>query len=110
MQRTLLIVACLAATPALAHDWYPTECCHSMDCAPVTKVEKLGSYVATMPGFGSGTNELALGQAMTSKHGTAIVPPTFPTRESKDHRMHICMRKDQYGVMKPICVFLPPVS
>ena len=28
-----------AATPAAAHDWYPMECCHAMDCAVVDKVE-----------------------------------------------------------------------
>jgi hypothetical protein len=24
-----------------AQDWYPIECCHGMDCAPVEKIETL---------------------------------------------------------------------
>lgn len=92
MSLKWFIPLALVATPAMAHDWYPTECCHGMDCAPVERVE-------VMPNASL---------AVTSKHGTAIVPATFPTRESKDHRMHVCMRRGDAGAMRPICVFLPP--
>jgi hypothetical protein len=32
----------------------------------------------------------------------------MPRRESKDHRMHVCMRPSSDGNMRIICVFLPP--
>jgi hypothetical protein len=32
----------------------------------------------------------------------------LPLRESKDHRMHVCMRPSLYGGMGVICVFMPP--
>ena len=50
MSRKWLLAALLAAaTPAAAHDWYPMECCHSMDCAPVEKVEMIpGPGIASL--------------------------------------------------------------
>ena len=63
-----------------------------MDCAPVERAE-----------VQEGANLL-----VTSKHGTGIVPATMPRRESKDHRMHVCMRPSSDGQMRIICVFLPP--
>lgn len=78
--------------PVKAHDWYPMECCHSTDCAPVDKAELLPT--------------LAL--LLTSKHGTAIVPREFPTRASMDSRMHVCMRPGDNGTMRTVCLFLPP--
>lgn len=89
--RWLPLCLMLAALPASAHDWYPWDCCSGFDCAPVDRAELLPS------------SELLV----TSKHGTALVPATFPTRDSQDNRMHICMRKAEGG-MKPICIFLPP--
>jgi hypothetical protein len=88
----LLAIATSVATPASAHDWYPIECCHGMDCAPVDKVE-----------MQEGTSLV-----VTSRHGTAVVPATMPRRESKDSRMHVCMRPSSSGGMRIICVFLPP--
>jgi hypothetical protein len=88
----LLAIATSVATPASAHDWYPIECCHGMDCAPVDKVEMQG-----------GTSLV-----VTSRHGTGVVPATMPRRESKDSRMHVCMRPSSSGGMRIICVFLPP--
>jgi len=98
VKRWFLLVSVashLAATPAVAHDWYPIECCHGLDCAPVERVEVLPNAAA---------------MAVTSKHGTAIVPVSFPTRDSKDHRMHVCMRPSGAGAMHPVCLFLPPSS
>lgn len=80
------------AVPASAHDWYPIECCHSMDCAPVDRAELQ-------------TDSTLL---VTSVHGKGVVPASMPRRESKDHRMHVCMRPSQDGNMRIICVFLPP--
>ena len=55
-KKWFLAAVLAAATPAAAHDWYPMECCHAMDCAPVEKVEMLpGPAIASMlstPGSG----------------------------------------------------------
>lgn len=83
----------LGASPTTAHSWYPLECCHEMDCAPVDQVQS--------------APELD-GVIVTSKVGTALIPATFPKRTSKDHRMHVCLTKDAAGQTKLLCVFLPP--
>jgi len=109
MSRTWLLATLMAiATPAAAHDWYPMECCHGMDCAPVEKVEMLsGPSVASMLSSPAHANPLD-GMLVTTKHGSVLVPANFPRRESKDHRMHACMRPGQGGTMRLICIFLPP--
>jgi hypothetical protein len=43
-----------------------------------------------------------------SKHGTAIIPHDYPVRESKDGRMHVCMRPDPWGAIDVMCLFMPP--
>ncbi|MBN9263560.1 MAG: hypothetical protein J0I57_14875 [Hyphomicrobium sp.] len=80
--------------PASAHDWYPIECCSGIDCAPVDQAE-----------FREGDTLV-----VTTKHGTGIVPSSMTRRESKDNKMHVCMRKSWDGQMRVICVFLPPPS
>jgi hypothetical protein len=65
-----------------------------MDCAPVERAEVQPDTTLVV----------------TSKHGTGIVPATMPRRESKDHRMHVCMRPSNDGQMRIICVFLPPAT
>ena len=85
------------SVPARAHDWYPMECCHATDCAPVEKTAWL------VPTSGAARQLI-----VTSKHGTAIVPQTLPVRESRDNRMHVCMRPSLYGGMGVICLFVPP--
>jgi hypothetical protein len=108
MSRKWLLAAVLAAaTPAAAHDWYPMECCHGMDCAPVEKVEMIpGPGMASLL---SAPAQASLGEMLvTTKHGSVVVPANFPRRESKDHRMHVCMRPGQNGSMRLICIFLPP--
>ena len=99
--------ACLiltASVPSLvtsgnAHDWYPEECCHAKDCAPVE------SWA-----FAKTVQRGKLPQiSVTTKHGTAIVPQDLPRRESKDNRMHACMRSGWgTGVKRIVCIFLPP--
>lgn len=109
MSKSWLMAALLvAATPAAAHDWYPIECCHGMDCAPVEKVDILpGPGVASL--LSSPAHAAPLGEMLvTTKHGSVVVPANFPRRESKDHRMHACMRPAQGGAMRLICIFLPP--
>jgi hypothetical protein len=87
-------------SPVFAHEWYPMECCHGRDCAPVESVETLAP---------ASTNGLAT-LVVTTKYGTAIVPPDFPRRESKDNRMHACMRQGATGRIHLLCFFVPPPS
>ena len=108
-KRWFLAALLAAATPAAAHDWYPMECCHAMDCAPVEKVEMLqGPAMASMLGGTSASTPIGSTMLVTSKHGSVIVPANFPRRESKDHRMHVCMRPGEGGTMRILCIFLPP--
>lgn len=74
---------------------YDIECCHSMDCAPAEKVES--SAHATAYGL------VPMGMTVTTKRGTVEVPPDFPRRESKDGRLHACIRAG-----KLLCVYVPP--
>lgn len=63
--RRILLAAVLAislTTPAWDHSWYPMECCHENDCAPVDKVERVEEWK---------------GMWMTTKHGTVWVPDAF---------------------------------
>ena len=50
------------------------------------------------------------GMLVTTKHGSVVVPANFPRRESKDNRMHACMRPNPGGGMRLICIFLPPAT
>lgn len=79
--------------PAEAHDWYPRECCGGWDCAPAERV------VSTSGGLW-----------VTTKHGTAFFDAAFATRESKDGRIHACMRPEGGGKFTPLCLFIPPQS
>jgi hypothetical protein len=88
----------LFAIPVRAHDWYPMECCHAMDCAPVE------SSAFTQPMNVGGLPQMVV----TTKHGTVVVPQNFPRRQSKDHLMHVCMRPGENGTMRLICLFDPP--
>ena len=85
---------------AIAHEWYPMECCHGRDCAPVESVETLAP---------ASTNGLAI-LVVTTKYGTTVVPADFPRRESKDNRMHACMRQGATGRIHLLCFFVPPPS
>jgi hypothetical protein len=109
-KKWLLAVLTAVATPAAAHDWYPIECCHAMDCAPVDKVDMLPAPGVTgligTPAYASTVGELVV----TTKHGTVIVPANFPRRESHDNQMHACMRPMSDGSMRLLCFFLPPAS
>ena len=50
------------------------------------------------------------GMLVTTRHGSVIIPADFPRRESKDNRMHACMRPGSDGGMRLICIFLPPAT
>jgi len=109
-QKWFLAALLLTATPAAAHDWYPLECCHAMDCAVVDKVEMTPAPGITgflgSPAYASSVSEMVV----TTKHGSVAVPGNFPRRESKDNQMHACMRRMGDGNMRLLCLFLPPAS
>jgi hypothetical protein len=87
------VAAMLLVSAAAAHDWYPRECCHDVDCAPVERAETLAD--------GS--------LRLTSRVGTTVVPVSFPRQPSPDHQMHICMvRYSHFDDMRPVCLFVPP--
>jgi hypothetical protein len=111
MSRYWIFAALLAlVTPAAAHDWYPIECCSGMDCAPVDKVEIVPgpqfSGMLSTPAYAAAPSAMLV----TTKQGSVIVPANFPRRESKDNRMHACMRPGDGGTMRLICIFIPPAS
>jgi hypothetical protein len=93
----LATVVHVHSVPARAHDWYPRECCSNKDCAPVENV------TWSVP-VGRGMRQLVV----TSKHGTATVPADLQVRESKDGRMHVCIRQNELGDWDVICLFMPP--
>jgi hypothetical protein len=87
--QVLLISVFLSLPTAKGRDWYPPECCHRQDCAVVE------SAIHTQP---IGPGQLPQ-LTVTTKHGTAVVPHNFPVRESKDGRMHACLRRADHGMM-----------
>ncbi len=91
------ITQCVPSKVA-AHSWYPIECCSSLDCAEA-QIESI-----TIP---TGERSLPI-TIVKTKFGTAVVPPNFPLRESKDGQLHACMRPQSDGTMKLLCLFVPP--
>jgi hypothetical protein len=87
----------VTAPSASAYDWYPHECCHDKDCAPVE------SMTLITPAGGG-----APYMVVASKHGQAILRRDFPTRESKDSRVHVCLGQYDTGEKEVICIFIPP--
>lgn len=74
--------------PSSPSHWYPLECCHHMDCAPVDRTTQVGAELV-----------------VTSQHGTVTIPQSMleKPRQSKDGKAHVCIRAG-----KPVCYFLPP--
>ena len=81
-----------------------------MDCAPVDKVEivALSPVSDVLTATTEAAPSLPGSMLVTTKHGSVLVPANFPRRESKDNRMHACMRPGDGGAMRLICIFLPP--
>lgn len=82
---------------ASAHDWYPVECCNGGDCEPVESVMRIYPPGGGMPQL-----------LVTTKRGSTLLPANFPVRQSKDSRMHICVRGTEYGRDDVKCFFMPP--
>lgn len=78
-----LLLATLIA-PALAHDWYPSDCCSGRDCKPI-----------------------ACDELESREDGSIVVRDSRTTfsrekiRPSRDTQCHTCIA---YG--KPLCVFI----
>lgn len=109
----VLIVLSVLVVKVMAHESgamnYDIECCSSMDCAPVDKVEIVPSQHAMASMFASPAIAAPLSNmVVTTKHGTVVVPANFKHRESKDGRMHACLRPMGGGVMRLICLYMPP--
>src|SRR5215475_796473 len=83
-----------------AHEWYPVECCGGNDRAEVEH--------ATYDSARSADGALPI-LPVTTALGTGLVPSNFPRRESRDGKMHACMRPAE-GDMRLICLFVPPPS
>lgn len=92
MHRVLAAAVLAASTlPALAHSWYPRECCNDIDCVKVERLERRpdGSML------------------MESGPITVIVPKGFDARPSQDRDAHVCVYRDVRGRYHARCVFLP---
>ena len=101
----MLTVAFLwaAVSKVLAHSWYPLECCSSMDCAPVDKVEIVSQHAIASFLAPPANASVPSSMVITTKHGTVVVPVNFKMRESQDGGMHACIVKG-----KLVCLFMPP--
>ena len=93
-------------SPAKAHDFYPIECCHQIDCAPVDHVEIMDTRDFVKAGMGFVLKlKLPSQTILHTKHGTATVPEDFDPRsiyDSPDGQMHACIRSG-----KLVCWFKP---
>lgn len=96
MRNTALLAAlvCWTGSPAMAHSWYPKECCSNRDCMPADRVER----------DARGDMQVAVGQHRI------WVPQGFPIRSSLDERIHICFHLDDHKFLMPLCLFMPPKS
>jgi len=93
---TLLSVwagSAVQAPHALAHDWYPAECCAERDCAPADTVLRRadGSYLVTSRGL-----------------SVAIPRDYHNWRQAPDGRLHVCLRQLRSGSVYLICAFRGP--
>ena len=78
---------------ALAHEWYPRECCSDRDCAPADSVERRddGSYLVVSRGM------------------SAVIPADYRNwRKSTYGRIHVCIRRLRSGAEYLVCAFRGP--
>lgn len=81
----LIVALALAATPAVAHEWYPTWCCSGGDCGPLA---------------GERVQPMLDGYMVDGK----FFVPAKEARKSMDGRYHGCFPKPDD--LK--CFFAPP--
>ena len=109
---------------AIAHDWYPSECCSGVDCAPVSATGFVQPPAVGVLGPPSAHASTPL-MSVTTPRGTVVVPPNFRRRESKDNGLHACIAisdgvslyGDAKGQKAPPkgtpylrCIFYPPAT
>ena len=96
MKALFLSTALALSTPALAHDWYPWECCHDQDCDRIsmTRLE------ATSEGWRVPTGEII-------PYGDTRIRKTPPDQEGA-HWCRIMERGEAY--QQTLCLFLPPMG
>lgn len=80
-------------SPAAAHDWYPTDCCHEL-------VMQNGTVVRGDCGVADLITQTAEGTVVRQRATgiTVTIPPEFPRRKNtEDGQYHICVsRGDGY--------------
>lgn len=96
MIRGLAILLALAG-PALAHSWYPYECCHERDCAPV----KPGRWRSVQGGW-----QIVIHPGEHPMAGDA--PRSYfvafkDARPSPDKQFHLCLNLAR----EVLCAFAP---
>lgn len=91
---TCVIISGLWPTSALAHSWYPEECCSHRDCMPADSMitDARGDLLVTVG------------------NRNVWVPRGFHARPSPDGRIHICFHEDDYSFTMPLCLFVPAQS
>ena len=94
----ITVTAALVALPiqVQAHSWYPKDCIVTDYCAAVENVA--WSVLAS---------EAAPQLIITSGNGRAVVQRNFPVHDSKDGRLHVCMRYDSFGDLEVTCLLVP---
>lgn len=92
----ITVATVFAALAAGAPSWYPDACVAVDLCAPVDNV----SWQTPVDGS---TPQLFI----SSPHGKAFVPKNFPVQQSKDERIHVCLRYDPFGDLEVTCLLVP---
>ena len=83
---------------AVAHEWYPHECCHDQDCAAVVSLARLADGRLRVE----------------TEHGIAYAPVGFDVRPSPDNKAHACLRDkgppSEHRGWILVCLFLPAAA
>ena len=102
MLKSILIFLLLSQS-AYAHDWYPKDCCHNNDCAPIEQ---------WIPGTNPGDPP-----TVVTKHGKAklTLDQLRTARPSPDAQGHACLvyswmmgSGESRNYVRGTCLWLPP--
>lgn len=102
MRAALAVSLALLSGAALAHSWYPYECCHGDHCAeiPATSVtERGGGFVIILD---EKTHPIL--KKMNAGRKQYFVPYR-DVRQSPDGKQHACILEANVDALR--CVFLP---
>lgn len=83
----------LSTCTALAHSWYPSDCCSGQDCFSADSFERDSHGDITV----------------TVGNRRIWLPRSFPIRPSPDHLIHICYVDDESSIPVTKCLFVPGV-